>query len=215
MRQETSRIWTSNIMTELFPGQIGNVYLLPLVLVVLLLVSWLIYRRRSRARSFKSVAKAIGFEHISGLVIPSADEGEIQIDHLLLTSEGLLIIDVKEVFGTVFGSDKMQDWTVISADRRFTFANPQPALYDRIAAVRQIVRQVPVAGRILFLDGADFTKGVPGLVCNLDQLLAEFEESDHAAAKVKIAAFRPHWELIMGKAEQAPKRTQRRKAPTV
>ena len=69
-------------------------------------------------------------------------------------------------------------------------------LYDRIAAVRHIVRQVPVAGRILFLDGAEFTKGVPSLVSDLDQLLEEFGEADKSAAKFKIEAFKPHWDLV-------------------
>jgi hypothetical protein len=108
----------------------------------------------------------------------------------------LLIVDAKDVQGIVFGSDKMQDWTVISSDRRYTFSNPQPALYDRIAAVRHIVRQVPVAGRIVFIDGAEFTKGVPGLVCDLDELLEQFGEKNKSAAKVKVEAFRPHWDLI-------------------
>jgi hypothetical protein len=126
----------------------------------------------------------------------------------LLTSQGLLILHIKDVQGVVFGSDKMQDWTVISKDRRFTFSNPhskdrrftfsnpQPALYDRIAAVRQIVRQVPVEGRVLFLDGAEFTKGVPSMVCTLDELLEEFGEKDKAAAQRKVEAFKPHWELL-------------------
>jgi len=114
----------------------------------------------------------------------------------LLTSQGLLIVDIKDATGTVFGSDKMQEWTVISDERRYTFSNPQAALYDRIAAVRHIVRQVPVAGRILFLDGAEFTKGVPSLVSDLDQLLDEFGEADKSAAKFKIEAFKPHWDLI-------------------
>ena len=138
----------------------------------------------------------ISHDRIEALLIPNGDDGEIQIDHLVLTSQGLLIIDIKDAVGTVFGSDKMQEWTVISNERRFTFPNPQEALYDRIAAVRHIVRQVPVAGRILFLDGADFTKGVPSLVSSLDQLLQEFGEADKAAAKFKIDAFRPHWDLI-------------------
>jgi len=85
---------------------------------------------------------------------------------------------------------------VINDERRYTFSNPQPALYDRIAAVRQIVREVPVAGRILFLDGAQFTKGTPGLVSNLTQLVSDFEEPDRKAATFKIEAFKPHWELI-------------------
>ena len=127
---------------------------------------------------------------------PNGDDGEIQIDHLLLTSQGLLIVDIKDATGTVFGGDKLKEWTVISDERRYTFPNPQEALYDRIAAVGHIVRQVPVAGRILFLDGAEFTKGIPNLVSTLDELLAEFGEPDKAAAKFKVEAFKPHWDLV-------------------
>ncbi len=181
----------------------AGMYALPVLLVAVLLI-WLVVRRRQgRPRTLAHVLDAVAYDRIQNLVIPNADEGEILIDHLILTAQGLLIIDVKDVTGTVFGSDKMQDWTVIATDHRYTFANPQPALYDRIAAVRQIVRQVPVAGRIVFLDGADFTKGVPGLVCSVDELIDEFGEQDKAAAKVKIEAFQPHWELIQARATAA------------
>jgi hypothetical protein len=184
-------------MNDLLPADFPDAYLLPLLLVVLLLIWLAVLRwRKSHPRSLAHALDTIAFERIEDLLIPNADEGEIHVDHLVLTAQGLLIIDVKNVSGAVFGSDKMQDWTVISEDHRFTFANPQHALYDRIAAVREIVREVPVAGRILFLDGADFTKGVPSLVSNLDELMDEFGEQDKAAAKIKIEAFMPHWELI-------------------
>lgn len=174
-------------------------YLLPaLALLVLLLLCWLWLRRRGgHSKTLAGAMKFIGFERIDNLVVPNGDDGEIQIDHLLLTANGILIIHVKDVVGTVFGSDKMQDWTVIGSDRRYTFANPQPALYDRIAAVRHIVREVPVSGRILFLDDAEFSKGIPGYVCSLDDLLEEFGEKDRSSAKVKIEAFRPHWEKLL------------------
>lgn len=200
-------------MSELLPADSLGPYLLSLLLVVMLLALLAVYQRRHKqARRLKKVLGAIAFDRIDGLVIPSADVGEIQVDHLLLTSEGLLIVDIKEVRGSVFGSDKMQDWTVISDNHRYTFTNPQHALYDRIAAVRQIVRQVPVAGRVLFLDGAEFTKGVPGLVCTLDSLLEEFAEKDRPIAKVKIKAFKPHWDIIRERAETAQSgRRSRRK----
>lgn len=174
-----------------------------LAVVLLLLVSWLVYRRsKNRTRQLNRVLNDISHDRIDTVVIPNGDEGEIQIDHLLLTSAGLLIVDVKDVVGTVFGSDRMQDWTVISEERRFTFSNPQHSMYDRIAAVRDIVRQVPVEGRIVFLDGAEFTKGVPELVRSLDELSDEFGSDDKKAATVKVEAFKPHWELIQKAALQ-------------
>ena len=178
------------------------------------LLTWLVIRwRRSHSRTLSHALDHIAFERIEDLVIPNADEGEIQIHHLVLTAQGLLIVDVKDVRGAVFGSDKMQEWTVIAEDRRFTFANPQHALYDRIAAVRQIVREVPVAGRIVFLDGAEFTKGVPSMVATLDEVIEEFGENDKAAAKVKIEAFMPHWDLIHQTAEVLVTGRMSRKRP--
>lgn len=184
--------------------------------LLLLLVGWLFYRRHRAGDRLKRILAEISYDRIDGLVIPNVDDGEIQIDHLLLTSQGLLIVDIKEVAGAVFGSDKMQEWAVISDERRYTFPNPQAALYDRVAAVRHIVRQVPVAGRILFLDGAEFTKGTPNSISDLDTLLAEFGEPDKSAAKFKIEAFKPHWDLIrkaaLGTQEDETYSKQRRRA---
>ena len=188
-------------MTEFLSNYSIESYLLPLMAVALLLVLLAVYQRHSRkARKLKKVFGTIAHDRIDHLIIPSAYEGEIQIDHLLLTAEGLLIVDIKDVNGAVFGSNKMRHWSVISDDRRFTFSNPQNALYDRIAAVRQIVRQVPVTGRILFLDDAEFKKGVPDFVCSLDSMLSEFSENDRAVGKSKIEAFKPQWDLIREKA---------------
>ena len=164
--------------------------------IVVLLVVWLVYRRRIGGDRLQRVLDDISYDRVDGILIPNGDDGEIQIDHMLLTARGLLIIDIKDVAGTVFGSDKMENWTVISNKHRFTFSNPQPALYDRVAAVRHIVRQVPVEGRVIFLDEAEFTKGVPDMVATIDQLHADFGEPDKAAGKFKIEAFKPHWDLI-------------------
>jgi hypothetical protein len=166
------------------------------VTVAVLLLAWLIYRRGVRGNRLQRVLDEISYDRVDGVLIPNGDEGEIQIDHLLLTARGLLIVDIKDVSGTVFGSDKMENWTVISNEHRFTFPNPQPALFDRIAAVRQIVRQVPVEGRLVFLDSAEFTKGVPEFVSDIDELHSEFNEPDQAAGKFKVEAFKPHWDLI-------------------
>jgi Nuclease-related domain len=181
------------LQSPLIPWSIG---------VLLLLLLWLLYRFvRGRGSKLDKVLRDIAYERVHDLVIPNGDDGEILIDQLLLTSHGLLILEVKDFEGAVFGSDKMEDWTVISEDRRYTFSNPQHGLYDRIAAVRHIVRQVPVAGRVLFLDGAVFNKGMPGLVATLDLLQEEFGEKNKKSASKKVEAFMPHWELISRRAK--------------
>ena len=60
---------------------------MPLLLVALLLALLVVYQRRYRkARRLKKVFNAIAYDRVDELVIPNADEGEIQIDHLLLTA---------------------------------------------------------------------------------------------------------------------------------
>jgi hypothetical protein len=100
--------------------------------------------------------------------------GFFHIDHLLLTARGLLILDTRRVPGLIFGGDQMSDWTVLARGRRFTFDNPQPALYDRIAAVKALVGDMPVEGRLLFSNLGKFTKGIPKWVLMLDSIEVEF-----------------------------------------
>jgi len=100
--------------------------------------------------------------------------GFIHIDHLLLTPRGVLVLDTRRVAGLIFGGDQMSDWTVIGGGRRYTFDNPQPALYDRIAAVKALVGEVPVEGRLLFSNVGKFTKGIPKWVLMLDGIEVEF-----------------------------------------
>lgn len=183
-------------MNEFLSTGLPGASLFAILAVFLVMVAFIAYTKRGKRRTLDSILNNVAYERIDGLVIPKIDEGEIQIDHLVLTAQGLLIIDIKEVQGAVFGSDEMDSWTVIADGKRFTFSNPQPALYERIAAVKQIVRQVPVAGKVVFLDGAEFNKGVPSLVANLDELQSEFGDRDQEAARAKIEAFRPHWEQI-------------------
>jgi hypothetical protein len=96
---------------------------------------------------------------------------------LLLTPRGVLILDTRRVAGLIFGGDQMSDWTVIGR-RRFTFDNPQPALYDRIAAVKALVGEFPVEGRLLFSNIGKFTKGMPKYVMMLDGIEVEFPPVD-------------------------------------
>ncbi len=163
------------------------------LLAGVLIILW----RRRRGNRIDQVLNDISFERIDALVVPNGDEGEILIDHLLLTSKGLLILEIKNVEGTVFAGDKLNDWSVIAQTGRHTFSNPQPGLFDRVAAVRSIVRDVPVEGRILFNDGAEFPKGTPELVSTLDKLFDDFGEKDKNAVRFKIEAFKPHWDAIL------------------
>lgn len=145
-----------------------------LLLLAAALWWWRVIQRRRRDidRRLRDACRGV----LANFVIPDGNGEEIQVQYALLTGRGILIIDVKDVEGHVFGSEAMQDWTVIADDRRFTFANPQPGLWDRVAAVKRLTPEVPVIGFVGFTGRARFTKGQPRSVTLLEPLLQELEK---------------------------------------
>jgi hypothetical protein len=136
------------------------------------------YRRRSRRRSLIARLDRIAYEAAHQVLVPDGMGGFIHVDHLLLTPRGILVLDTRRVAGLIFGGDQMSDWTVMARGRRYTFDNPQPALYDRIAAVKALVGEFPVEGRLVFSNLGKFAKGVPKYVLMLDGIEVEFPVVD-------------------------------------
>lgn len=160
-------------------------------------VAFYLWRRAGRARrELRRVFRAISTEVASGILVPDGMGGQIYLEHLLLTPRGLLVLDVKDVSGIIFGSDRMDEWAVIDGDRRYTFRNPQSALYDRVAAVKSLVRDVPVSGRIAFTSKGRFTKGTPKAVTMLEALETEFGAGAGESSRI-TDAFSPHWQRVI------------------
>ena len=159
-------------------GSSGRPWLLVAVGVLLLLVAAGVALWRLQLRRRKDIDRRLR-EACSGVlgnfVIPDGNGDQIQVQYALLTGRGILVLDIKDVEGHVFGSEAMQDWTVLADDRRFTFPNPQPGLWDRVAAVKRLTPEVPVIGFVGFTGSARFTKGQPRSVTLLEPLLQELE----------------------------------------
>ena len=155
--------------------------------------------RRVRDRSIDARLESVAQGIIKDFLIPDGNNGEIHIEYALLTVRGIVVLNIKDVQGHVFGSDIMNDWTVIDGRKRFTFSNPQAALLDRVVAVSRIAPNVPVKGYIGFTSSGLFSKGQPDHVIHIDQLLTELQRERESMPKV-LDAFLPSWELLQQEA---------------
>jgi Nuclease-related domain len=163
------------------------------------------YRRHARRRGLLTRLERIAFEAAHQVLVPDGMGGYIHIDHLLLTLRGLLILDTRRITGLIFGGDQMSDWTVMARGRRYTFDNPQPALYDRIAAVKALVGDVPVEGRLLFSNAGKFTKGIPKWVMMLDGLEVEFPPIDRSMKdSEQYTRFKDLWGRLAAQLRPSP-----------
>jgi hypothetical protein len=163
------------------------------------LAIWL-WRRRRKDR-LTDVLRAIRIAAKTDVSLPDGNGGLIHVEHLIFTAKGLVILDVKLIDGIVFASDAMAEWTSIAKQRRFTFRNPQPALLDRVAALRLVAKDVPVSGYVVFMSDADFSKGRPAHVIKPEELRELYGKPGQAELERVIAAFSPQWERVVAACE--------------
>ena len=158
------------------------------------------YRRR---RGIDALISSVGYEMLKNVLLPNGNGGQIHLNYVLLTQRGVLVADLLDLPGAVFGGEQMLEWTAIGKKRRYTFANPQHALYDRMAAVKSLIGDVPVEGRVIFTVRSSFPKGKPRNVLRIDDLADDFPVVDKVRGNI-TAAFGNVWENVKKHAEPNP-----------
>jgi hypothetical protein len=182
--------------------------LLGLALAGLVIWAYGRLRRIAERRALLAALNDAAYEVLHDMLIPDGMDGHLHLDFLLLTQRGILVLDLREVPGMIFGGDQMNDWAVMTRTKRYSFSNPQGPLLDRVAAVRQLAGETPVEGRVLFTARARFPKGRPKSVLMLDSLKVEYAPVDKGAMQTVVARFRPGWESV--KASLTPSDLARR-----
>lgn len=165
---------------------------------------WALRRHRAR-RALLDRIESVAAEYLQDVVLPDGAGGWFHVDFLLLTGMGLVVVDLRDVPGLIFGSEQMTEWTVMQKSRRFTFPNPLGPLYDRMAVVRALVGEsVPVDGRVVFTDRGSFPKGHPKPVTRLASLATEIPPLGVAGREELLARLRPAWEQVKAAASPSP-----------
>jgi hypothetical protein len=130
---------------------------------------WL--RATAVSRDVSRTLRVISDRLIRDAVVPDGVGGFVPVDALVLRDRKLYVLDIRDVAGAVFGSEKMDIWTAMGK-KRYQFNNPIRPMHDRVAAVKYLVPGVEVLPRILFTSRGHFPKGRPEGV----QLLEEFAQ---------------------------------------
>jgi len=157
---------------------------------------WRWYRRRRAHKALVAAVTASASDNLRDVLVPDGMGGYFHVDFLLLTARGILVIDLRDVRGNIFGGDQMTEWTVIDGPQRFTFTNPQVALYDRIAAVRAVAGDVPTEGRIVFTKRGKFPKGLPKWTLMVESLRTEFPSAESLLLDSTVERFDASWQRL-------------------
>lgn len=149
------------------------------VLVLLAAIGAVLWWRATAvAREVERTLRTVARDAVRGVVVPEGVDGPVYIECVLVGARALVVLDLRDVRGAVFGAEKMDEWTVLDGVKRFTFRNPLVALHDRVNALRHhLGDEVEVQGRIVFSPRAAFPKGMPPRAVALRDLASDLSDA--------------------------------------
>ena len=127
---------------------------------------------------------------IDNLTLPLG-QGTTQIDHVLVSTFGIFVIETKHVSGWIFGAPWQKQWTQVLFRQKHRFANPVRQNAVHLDALRRVL---PVPHRcffsvVVFSADAEFKTDMPDNVLYLDELIDFIEAKDKTLLRAdKIAS---------------------------
>ena len=178
-------------------------WMIPLVLLLVALRSLLLPKLRGilGERRVGAVLERFGTECLHDVIFPDGRGGLTQVDHVVLTGAGLVVVETKNYRGSIFGQEGEAQWTQRLGRQSFRFQNPVRQNYLHTQAVKALVPGVPVLGWVVFTDSARFPKGKPDGVSSLRDLRRDLR--DKLGDAPPPAALRAAWERLKGRADQS------------
>lgn len=127
-------------------------------------------RRTQHSRQINKLIRDISRSELRQFLVPDSVDGEVWIDCLLLTDGGLLVLDIRDYTGNLFGGETINEWTQLIGVKSHKFDNPLLELPARVHAVQALAGDVPVTGQVVFTHRGNFPKGQPEGVCMVEEV---------------------------------------------
>lgn len=117
-------------------------------------------------------------------VILENERGQLtQIDHLLLTPAGILVVETKTYSGRLFGRARDKRWTQKSKAGSHAIKNPLHQNFGHVKAVEGVVgNSVPVENCVVVAGSATFPKGQPEGVYRPSELIRRVRSETDGAS---------------------------------
>lgn len=170
------------------------------LLAVGVLIAWRVGRRSTKGQMRRAL-KHLGATYLKDVLIPDGLGGEIQLDYVVRLPDKVLVIDLKDMHGVLFGAEQIEEWTQIVERRSYRFSNP---LYDnrtRCHAVAELIKPIEVVGRVVFTDAGEFPRGRPPGVSTIGSLISDLAHPQMAAVVPNLEEL---WAELAHMARPAP-----------
>jgi len=131
-------------------------------IILLLLFARYLKHRYNKKHQLASILEAYSQDEVKNIIVPDGVGGLIEIEHLVLLKQGILLLETNPISGVIFAADKMENWSQVFDGRSYKFINPLYRLQLTQQAISELVPDINVFCRLVFMaDDASFPKGKP------------------------------------------------------
>jgi len=178
----------------LVPQTILYLLLATACLLVLLIFGYNRFKR-STSQQQHLILKPYIRDEIKEIIIPDGIGGLLEIEHLILTDQGLLLIETYPMSGNLFGAETIDQWTQIMDGRSYKFPNPLRRIRTSRQAIKALSPNIPIFCRIIFNAHSVFPKGKPDEVSVISSLADDMESLNIQPPQIVPA--QQAWDKIM------------------
>lgn len=148
------------------------VFLIAVVLLVIYALSsvssGMRYRFQNRGEaavsSYLMTSLPLDKWHLLNNITLRVDDHTTQIDHILVSTFGVFVIETKHYSGWIFGDANSKSWTQVMYRMKFKFQNPIRQNFKHLKVVQELLDFVPpeqIKGLVVFSGDATFKTSHP------------------------------------------------------
>jgi nuclease-like protein len=141
------------------------------LILVLCLAAFITYlwthRKLSVSAQLDLILQPFKRDEVKEIIIPDGIGGLLEIEHVVLLDQGLLLIETYSISGNLFGAEQIDEWTQIIDGRSYKFSNPLRRLRTARQALKLLAPNVPIFCKVIFNADSHFPKGKPDEVSTL------------------------------------------------
>lgn len=148
------------------------------------------YRRDAEQRRVAKIIKALNIPALTNVAFPDGMDSYVFVDYVLLTPAGIVVLDVQDYNGFIFGGPNTDQWTQMVRQRGYKFENPLHQNAWRLQIIRAFVKDTPLIGKVVFSSVSQFPKGIPEGVLHVSTLsedLAQLADNKEIPEMVRKA----------------------------
>ena len=100
-------------------------------------------------------------------------DGTTQIDHILISTHGIFVIETKNLTGWIFGGEYQKQWTQVLYKKKYKFQNPIHQNYKHVKALQRLLGTDigSLVNLVVFVGDCKFKTEMPHNVVKLRELL--------------------------------------------